>query len=165
MCNRSQSRLLHLGPSRRTGMPKRGPAPHSVLLAEDIENHVLNVFQSHPAEMAGALILTSSLWHFSNKTAAAKYKVKTEQKENAFRQWLGVRRASASGHFPKLDWIELKGMGKGWAVAPKTAAGTARTRTLRLQEGSEGKPPGTFAPIRCEKKGGKRTGSRRSNSS
>ena len=59
-------------------MPKRGPAPHSVLLAKDIENHVLDVFQSHPAEMAGALILTSSLWHFSNKTAAAKYKVKTE---------------------------------------------------------------------------------------
>ena len=78
-------------------MPKRGPAPHSVLLAEDIENHVLNVFQSHPAEMAGALIFTSSLWHFSNKTAAARYDVKTEQKENAFRQWLGVRRAS--GHF------------------------------------------------------------------
>ena len=132
-------------------MSKRGPAAHSVPLAKDIENQVLDVFKSHPAEMADALILTSSLRHFSNKTAAAKYNVMTEQTENAFRGWLQARRWPID-HFPELYWIELFGPGKGWAVAPKTAAGTARTKTLRLQEGSEGKPPGTFAPIRCEKK-------------
>ena len=135
-------------------MPKRGPAPHSVPLAKDIEDHVLDVFKSHPAEMADALILTSSLRHFSNKTAAVKYNVTKGQTENAFRGWLGDRRDN--GHLPELYWIELRGGGKGWAVAPKTEAGTARTRLLRLQEGSEGNPPGTFKPIQCGKKGGKR---------
>ena len=117
-------------------MSKRGPAAHSVPLAKDIENHVLDVFKSHPAEMADALILTTSLRHFSNTTAAVKYEVKREQTQNAFNQWLQARRWPID-HFPELYWIELKGPDKGWAVAPKTAAGTARAKTLRLQEGSE----------------------------
>ena len=134
-------------------MPKRGPAPHSVHLAKDIENHVLDVFQSHPAEMAGALILTSSLRHFSNKTAAVKYHGSKEKKENAFLQWLGERRDS--DHLPKLVWIQLKGMGRGWAVAPKPAAGTVpeeKTLLFRFEEGSEDNPPGTFKPIQGERK-------------
>ena len=82
-------------------MPKRGPAPHSVPLAKDIEDHVLDVFKSHPAEMADALILTSSLRHFSNKTAAVKYNVAKGQTESAFRVPQLAERSQRQGPFAR----------------------------------------------------------------